>query len=119
MHTLENPQPIINIEIVNNTLYVLLYFISKCLDYSAITTLHYITVNGVYIFKCTILFSKKYFGFSSVSKCIYVYGIFAPKSNVNSSYSLNHTGNVFISCHLLTAFELFNYILGSVPKCRC
>ena len=22
-------------------------------------------------------------------------------------------------CRLLTAFELFNYILGSVPKCRC
>ncbi len=56
-----------------------------------------ITVNGVYIFKCTILYSKKYFGFSSVSKCIYVYGILAPKSNVNSSYSLNHRGNVFIS----------------------
>ena len=50
-HKLENSQPIINIEIANNTLYVLLYFISKCLDYSAvITTLHYITVNGVYVF---------------------------------------------------------------------
>ena len=35
----------------NNTLYVLIYFISKGLDYSTvITTLHYITANGVYIF---------------------------------------------------------------------
>ena len=54
----ENSQPIINVEIANNTLYVLLYFISKCLGYSAvITTLHYITVNGVYIFDvpyCTV-----------------------------------------------------------------
>ncbi len=50
-HTLENSQPIINIEIANNTLHVLLYLISKCLDYSAvITTLYYITVNRVYIF---------------------------------------------------------------------
>ncbi len=50
--------PIINIEIDNNTLYVLIYFISKCLDYSTvITTRHYITVNGVYIFTapyCTV-----------------------------------------------------------------
>ncbi len=50
----------------------------------------------IYIY-CTVLYSKKYFGFSSVSKCIYVYGILAPKSNVNSSYTLNHRGNVFIS----------------------
>ncbi len=50
-HKLENSQPIINIEIENNTLYVLIYFISKCLDYSTvITTRHYITVNGVHIF---------------------------------------------------------------------
>ncbi len=50
-HRLENSQPIINIEIANNTLYVLVYFISKCLAYSTvITTLHCITVNGVYIY---------------------------------------------------------------------
>ncbi len=43
-----NSQPISNIEIANNTLNVLVYFISKCLDYSTvITTLHYVTVNGV------------------------------------------------------------------------
>ena len=43
--------PTYNIEIANNTLYVLIYFISKGLDYSTvITTLHYITANGVYIF---------------------------------------------------------------------
>ena len=102
-HRLENSQPIINIEIANNTLYVLVYFISKCLAYSTvITTLHCITVNGVYIYiyiyiYCTVLYSKKYLGFSSLSKCIYVYGILAPKSNVNSSYTLNHRGNVFIS----------------------
>ena len=57
-HKLENSQPIINIEIDNNTLYVLIYFISKCLDYSTvITTRHYITVNGVFIFTapyCTV-----------------------------------------------------------------
>ena len=45
-HKRENSQPIINIEIANNTLYVLLYFISKCLGYSAErcyynTTLYY------------------------------------------------------------------------------
>ena len=91
--------PTYNIETANITLYVLIYFISKCLDYSiVITTLHYITVNGVYIYiYCTILYTKKYFGFSSVCKCIYVYGILAPKSNVNSSHSLNHRGNVSIS----------------------
>ena len=57
-HKLENSQPVINIEIANNILYVLIYFISKCLCYSTvITTLHYITINGVYIFTasyCTV-----------------------------------------------------------------
>ena len=57
-HKLENSQPMINTEIANNTLYVLIYFILKCLDYSAvITRLHYITVNGLYIFNlpyCTV-----------------------------------------------------------------
>ncbi len=49
-HKLENSQPIINIEIANNTLYVLIYLISTCLDYSTvITTLHYITVYGAFI----------------------------------------------------------------------
>ncbi len=49
-HKLENSQRIINIEIVNNTLYVLIYFISQCLDYSTvITTRHYITVNVIYL----------------------------------------------------------------------
>ncbi len=42
--------PTYNIEIANFTLYVLIYFILKCLDYStAITPLH-ITVNGVCIY---------------------------------------------------------------------
>ena len=58
MHKLENSQTVINIKIANNTLYVLIYFISKCLDYSTgITTLHYITINGVYIYTapyCTV-----------------------------------------------------------------
>ncbi len=67
---------------------------------------------------CIALHSKKYLGFSSVSKCVYVYGILAPKSNVNSSYSLNHRGNVFISLPCST-FDMFNYVLGSVPKWRC
>ncbi len=63
-HKLDNSQPIINIEIANNTLYVLLYFISKHLDYSAvITTLHYITVNGVYIFNVPYYTVKSTFGF--------------------------------------------------------
>jgi hypothetical protein len=45
-----NSQPIIIIEIANNTLYVMIYFVSKCSDYSTvITTLQYITVNSVYI----------------------------------------------------------------------
>ena len=56
-HKLENSQPIINIETIN-TMYVLIYLISKCLDYSiVITTLHYIIVNGVHIFTalyCTV-----------------------------------------------------------------
>ena len=75
--------------------------------------------------------------------CIYVYGILAPKWNVNSSYSLNHRGNVFISlpsfaciwhvqlrlglCAQMAMLTFFYNdcigddptVFGSVPKWRC
>ncbi len=54
-HKLENSQPIINIEIANNTLYVLVYFISKCLDYSTvITTQGHIVIRFVTAPYCTV-----------------------------------------------------------------
>ena len=65
-HKLENSQPIINIEIANNTLYVLVYFISKCLDYSTvITTL----LNGVYIFTAPYSTIRSILGFQ-VCLCV-------------------------------------------------
>ncbi len=106
MHKLQNSQPIINVEIPNYTLYVLIYLISKCLDWSTvITTLHYITVNGVCIYiYYTELYSKKYFGSSSVSNFCMCMEFLLPNSNVNSSHSLNqrHCLHIFaiLSLHL-------------------
>ncbi len=58
-HKLENSQPIINIEIDNNTLYVLFHFKMFRSQHCYYNTTLYYSKWCIYIY-CTILYSKKY-----------------------------------------------------------
>ncbi len=71
--------------------------------------------NILYIF--TALYSKKYFGFTSASKCSMSMEFLLP--NANSSHSLNHRSNVFIFLPVFCLHLLCSTMLVSVPKCRC
>ena len=71
--------------------------------------------NILYIF--TALYSKKYFGFTSASKCSMSMEFLL--SNGNSSHSLNHRSNVFIFLPVFCLHLPCSTMLVSVPKCRC